>query len=383
MRVLLALDGSAGAETARSLIDHLTWPEPSTVDVVRVIEPVWTMLAMPEVTFGGTMEDIAGAADIRREMETTCGPRPARIGSRSHVIVGRPANVIIETATRLGTDLIVMGSRGRGTIATMVLGSVSAEVGHHASCPVLVARTPQVRSVMVALDGIPGSDRMVGPSRTRPGWKPWGPRGIFKVALSTVPGPGAMFADALRGISRVVQEAVVAARTAAETYVREAAQRLVDAGLDATWRVLEGDPAATLVDTAAHDGTDLIVVGTHARTGLKAMVLGSVGLNVLLHTKASVLVVAPVETAKPPPDGPPGDSRVPGVGLGLAQAPSDQFVQQAVGGQRIPAMDGPFAIDVRQPAAGLLDDDRRRGQVPALAGPTSTIASAAPSATSA
>lgn len=291
MRVLLALDGSAGAETARSLIDHLTWPEPSTVDVVRVIEPVWTMLAMPEVTFGGTMEDIAGAADIRREVDAAVAglARPG-LEAVPHVIVGRPANVIIETATRLGTDLIVMGSRGRGTIATMVLGSVSAEVGHHASCPVLVARTPQVRRVMVALDGIPGSDRMVE-AIADASWLRGAHVEVVNVALSTVPGPGAMFADAYGASLAWYEEAIVAARTAAEACVREAAQRLVDAGLDATWRVLEGDPAATLVDTVAHDGTDLIVVGTHARTGLKAMVLGSVARNVLLHTKASVLVV--------------------------------------------------------------------------------------------
>jgi nucleotide-binding universal stress UspA family protein len=291
MRILLALDGSTGAETARALIGHLAWPASTTVDAIRVIEPVWTMLAMPSSTFGGPMEEVTGAKQVQAEMDKVVATmtRPG-LDVVAHVIVGRPANIIVDTATRLGSDLIVMGSRGRGTIATMVLGSVSAEVGHDAPCPVLVARKPEVHRVMVALDGTPSSDRVVAAVAAAP-WLCDAQIEVVSVALSTVPGPGVMFADAYGGSLAWYEEAVVDARQASETCVRESAERLVAIGMDASWRVLEGDPAVTLVDTAAHDGTDLIVVGTHARTGLKAVVLGSVARNVLVHTKSSVLVV--------------------------------------------------------------------------------------------
>jgi nucleotide-binding universal stress UspA family protein len=291
MRILLALDGSTGAETARSLVDHLVWPEPSTVDALRVIEPVWTMLAMPETAFAGPAEDFTGAAEIRDEMEAAAAGLARRgLEVVPHVIVGRPANVIVESATRLGTDLIVMGSRGRGTIATMVLGSVSAEVARHAPCPLLVARKTEIQRVMVALDGTPSSVRVVD-TVADASWLLGAHVDVVNVALSGAPGPGAMFADAYGASLAWYEDAVAGARTAAAARVREAAEQLIAVGLDASWRVLEGDPAATLVDTAAHDGTDLIVVGTHARTGLRAMFLGSVARNVLVHTKASVLAV--------------------------------------------------------------------------------------------
>ena len=291
MRILLALDGSTGAETARSLVDHLAWPEPSTVDTVRVIEPVWTMLAMPEASFAGSTQDFTGEAEIRREMEATVtGLARPGLEAVTHVVVGRPANVITETATRLGTDLIVMGSRGRGTIATMVLGSVSAEVARHAPCPLLVARKTEIQRVMVALDGTPSSVRVVA-TVADAAWLLGAHIDVVNVALSGAPGPGAMFADAYGASLTWYEDAVAGARTAAAARVREAAEQLTAVGLDASWRVLEGDPAATLVDTAAHDDTDLIVVGTHARTGLRAMFLGSVARNVLVHTKASVLAV--------------------------------------------------------------------------------------------
>jgi nucleotide-binding universal stress UspA family protein len=51
---------------------------------------------------------------------------------------GSPADEIIRTASELGADLIVMGSRGLGSTRSVLLGSVSDRVLHLAHCPVLV-----------------------------------------------------------------------------------------------------------------------------------------------------------------------------------------------------------------------------------------------------
>lgn len=53
---------------------------------------------------------------------------------------GYPPDVLVEYANRQGADLIVVGSRGRGDIASLILGSTSHRVVNHASCDVLVAR---------------------------------------------------------------------------------------------------------------------------------------------------------------------------------------------------------------------------------------------------
>ena len=63
-------------------------------------------------------------------------PVPATI----EVAVGRPARVIIETATNRGTDLIVMGTHGRSGVAHLVLGSVAERVVRTAPCAVLTVR---------------------------------------------------------------------------------------------------------------------------------------------------------------------------------------------------------------------------------------------------
>jgi nucleotide-binding universal stress UspA family protein len=53
---------------------------------------------------------------------------------------GNPADVIVQEAEESGADLIVVGTRGQNAAKRLVLGSVSTNVVHHASCDVLVVR---------------------------------------------------------------------------------------------------------------------------------------------------------------------------------------------------------------------------------------------------
>ncbi|MCF2717256.1 universal stress protein [Paenibacillus sp. SEL1] len=53
---------------------------------------------------------------------------------------GDPASVICESAKQEKTDLIIMGTRGKGLVSEMILGSVSHQVIQHAPCPVLTVK---------------------------------------------------------------------------------------------------------------------------------------------------------------------------------------------------------------------------------------------------
>ncbi len=66
---------------------------------------------------------------------------------------------------------------------------------------------------------------------------------------------------------------------------------LRNAGLETDARVLQGDPREVIVDVARAEGADLVVVGSHGRTGLAKLVLGSVAAHVVGHAPCSVMVI--------------------------------------------------------------------------------------------
>ena len=67
--------------------------------------------------------------------------------------------MVVDHARSLPADLVVVGSRGHGTIESMMLGSVSAEVVDHAHAPVLVTRSRQAKRIVLAWDGSPSASR--------------------------------------------------------------------------------------------------------------------------------------------------------------------------------------------------------------------------------
>src|SRR6185503_16118043 len=93
----------------------------------------------------------ARLAEIKRELSGSGRDVEAT------VIINRPASGIVAEARRTAADLIVLGSHGRGTLGSAVLGSVSAEVVDHSPCPVLIARTPRITRVVLAHDGSDGA----------------------------------------------------------------------------------------------------------------------------------------------------------------------------------------------------------------------------------
>ena len=80
-----------------------------------------------------------------------------------------------------------------------------------------------------------------------------------------------------------------------EKYYRDLADRaaaeLRSAGLDVEARMVPSDPRSAILEWASKDRADLIVVGSHGRSGLAKLLLGSVAAHVVTNAACSVLVV--------------------------------------------------------------------------------------------
>ena len=296
MRILLAVDGSASSDRAIELVASLALAAASAVRVVAVVQPTADPLALSYAAAGdpGTSPESDGERDTRRLREAISRAEAAL--RRDDLVVdgvlvrGRPASSIVDEAHGMSADLVVVGNRGHGTIATMVLGSTAAEVVDHAPCPVLVARDSEIGMVVFADDGSV-SARCAETVLTS--WP------LFQGATVKVVTVAQLAMPVATGFTPGLNDQVMESYTRSADLAREqtgeesasAASRLSAAGLLAEPIVLEGDAAASIVAFADTHHAGMVVMGTRGHTGLARLILGSVARNVLLHAHCSVLIV--------------------------------------------------------------------------------------------
>ena len=145
--VTVALDGSDHARRALDWVTSSLALSPSIrLRLVGVVEahhypskaPGFRVL--PHSAGVGTLE-----TKRRGALEAELAAAAKRIGPRRPaveiaILNGAPADLIVQDIERSGTDLVIMGARGLGTLKRLLLGSVSEAVLNHAGCSVLIVR---------------------------------------------------------------------------------------------------------------------------------------------------------------------------------------------------------------------------------------------------
>ena len=137
-RILLAVDGSDHAlHAARKAAELARTMNPSEFRIVVSYDTIPMYLGEPNMQFA--IDSRKGdAEEVLSQAVKEVGSIPCDI--HTELIEGNPAESIIEVANTWKSDLIVMGSRGLGTLAGLLLGSTSQKVVAHAPCPVLIVR---------------------------------------------------------------------------------------------------------------------------------------------------------------------------------------------------------------------------------------------------
>ncbi len=293
MRILLAHDGSADATMTADLVRGIAWPPDSTIRVISVIEPNVVGLTAWAGSAAGYSPEVdvqIGAyyeGEVDAVVESLSGPGRKAEGAVLH---GRPASVIVDEAEDFKADLVAVGSRGHGAIASLVLGSVSGEVVDHAPCPVLVARLPNLSRVIFAADG---SAAAATAEALLARWPIFEGLPMRVVSVANIPHlwhtgiAPTMYGQVIEAYELDVKHA----RTEHQGMAHESAERLRAAGRDVTEEVRTGDAASEIIAVGAEWDADLLVLGSRGRTGLTRLLLGSVARNVVHSSAASILVV--------------------------------------------------------------------------------------------
>ncbi|HEY2953944.1 MAG TPA: universal stress protein [Candidatus Eisenbacteria bacterium] len=145
--------------------------------------------------------------------------------------------------------------------------------------------------ILIALDASPHSEHALQ-FVTRMRW-PAGSRVLVVSALQ----PIARAAAASPDLADLPAQALDDRRQELEELVSNAQSELRASGFATEGRVEVGEPRERLLSVAQSERADLIVVGSHGRTGLAKLMLGSVSSHVVTHASCSVLVVKHAATA--------------------------------------------------------------------------------------
>jgi nucleotide-binding universal stress UspA family protein len=176
---------------------------------------------------------------------------------------------ILEEAGEIQPDLIVMGRHGYTGLTRLLMGSVTARVIGHSPVNVLVVPQGVALSferLLIASDGSPYSEA------------------AWTEALSLYRSMG----GALLGVAVAASEADIPAAAAAVRHLEAAASR---EGVLLETMLPKGRPEEGIVKAAEDKKASLIIVGSHGRTGLKRLLMGSVAERVIGTAKCPVLVV--------------------------------------------------------------------------------------------
>jgi nucleotide-binding universal stress UspA family protein len=147
-----------------------------------------------------------------------------------------------------------------------------------------------MRTILVPLDGTAQSQRVLPHAE----------------ALAMGTDGWLLLMEAAEGHAFYDEDARLAHRTAvaaAEQYLTGLERSERGRGVAAARLVLEGPPVPAILEAAADSDADLIVMATHARTGLDRLVVGSVAEEVLRRSSVPLLLVPPGATAPPPSEG--------------------------------------------------------------------------------
>ena len=221
--------------------------------------------------------------DILQEALTLAADRS--ITAHGSVVADPPARALVEASEN--AELLVVGSRGQGTFASLLLGSVSRQVATHARCTTVIVRDaerPESREIVVGADGSEQSrtsmefafaeaDLIDGSLRVLHGWE--------------IPPIGAV-----TGVPRFsTPEFVTQLRDEATRSVAESLSGLRSQypDVEVNEEEQQGNPVELLSE--ASRSAAMVVVGSRGRGGFLGLLLGSVSHGVAHHAKCSVAIV--------------------------------------------------------------------------------------------
>ncbi len=292
--IVVGVDGSSWSQGALDWATDQAALEHRRLTVVHAVPPTSGQTMASYATDG--LDVVRVLEDARAAARTLLDAAVDHARERAPALEVHPVLSVADTRTVLlglgrHAAMVVVGSRGRGPVASLLLGSTSVAVATHGSCPTLVHRpggpSPARHRVAVGVDGTALSVPAVEVAFALAAW-----RGstLTVVHCASAAGPVATPRDGSPVPVPADEQALVSEALAGM------AQKHPD--VEVTVQMVRGFAGRHLV--AASRDHDLLVIGHHRAGALHDLVYGSVAPGVVEHATCPVVVVPTPRTAPAP-----------------------------------------------------------------------------------
>lgn len=298
-KILVPIDFSSASLKALGYALALGAPAHSEVQMAYVLEPASRFLGIDVPPTAVRDDDVVASCehDLHCIADENRTPDVRLVTS---VTVGNPAREVIDLACALPADLIVLSTHGRTGVKHLLLGSVAERIVREAPCPVLVVRKYErdfarsagahqqllhLRKILVPTDFSAPAEAALRQAIQFA--EDYGGQITLLYALPFAYLPGE------RELTEYKEDAGVLRRRAeAQAALERQANEQIPAALRGSTFITTGAPMEQILDFAACEGFDLIVCGTHGRTGGRHFLRGSLAEGMVRRAVCPVMVVS-------------------------------------------------------------------------------------------
>jgi nucleotide-binding universal stress UspA family protein len=289
-RILVPLDGSPMAEAVLPLVVAVAKCSSACITLLHIIEE------RPPRSIHGEPH-LAAIVQARDYLEKLAARLLPEAKVELHVHEAEEHDVALSVAAHaeeLNVDMIVLCTHGRSGPRRVVWGSIAQQVLRRAKVPVFLVRPDMnvpssLTTLLLALDGTPSAEAAIPVTSELAR-----ACGAHIEVVRVVPTAGTLSGDQA-AVARLVPTATDAALNleAAQSagYLVGILERLSNEGVTASPQILRGDPVQMLVDAAQKSQASIIVIATHGRTGLGALLIASVGSGLIRSANRPLLLV--------------------------------------------------------------------------------------------
>jgi nucleotide-binding universal stress UspA family protein len=307
MKILIATDGSSGAEAAVKYVRRMPLPAPVEATIVSVCRTLPKPLAERISKHREANSLLRAFRDRQLEQGRTRAERALRMleglgwSVQTRLREGHTSERLLQSALECDSDIMVVGARGLNKAPEFNLGAIPKRLLRLAPCPVLVVRESAGREprgakrpfeILLAFDGSAHARKAVRMVRQLP----LGADDCVRV-LRVVPG------RAIRGLDEASERVLEAlsheeAKEAEEELAR-VANAVKDGSPNVRTEVRRGNPFHEILKEIETAPSDLLVTGHMGDDGLETFQIGSLANRLAHFAPCSVLVVRPIPGRTP------------------------------------------------------------------------------------